>query len=98
LLSFWKITINSKEGKTKHLMLKIAVDEKQKRASWIEAMSGKLPNLAASNDLPELWKENIKKNKIVFQEIIHRDLVYKGIIAEGASYSAEPLAFCGIGG
>jgi hypothetical protein len=97
LITYWKAAITTKEGATNHLILKIAIDENQKRAPWAESLIVKLPVLETSNTSPDIWENMANRNKSVFQDLIHRELLYRGIIGEGASYSVEPLAFFGIG-
>jgi len=96
LLSYWKIAITTKEGATNRSVLKLGVDEQQRRAPWIESMNVNLHDLEASNSLQDYWRSIASKNKSIYQELIHRELLYKGLIGEGVSYSAEPLAFFGI--
>jgi SNF2 family DNA or RNA helicase len=94
LLSFWNVHISTQEGIQGHIITKLGIDANGSRAPWIEAAGDclstvSIPPLSSQlNVLKSLAKEN--KNRI--QELLHRDLVYKGILTEGASYSAEPLA------
>ena len=98
LLTVWKATISTKEGVTNHHILKIAIDSNQKRAPRLESITNKLSNLELSNTPSDIWENIANMNKSVFQNLIHRELLYKGIINEGTSYSVEPLAFFGIDG
>jgi SNF2 family DNA or RNA helicase len=48
-----------------------------------------------SADIPtsaSTWKILAKENKSKLQEYLHRELIYKGLVGEGVSYSAVPIA------
>jgi hypothetical protein len=96
LLSFWHITITTKEGQTRHLILKIGIDTKNNRAPWIESASAKLNELSPKPSFSENWNKIAADSKTHFQELLHRELSYKGLINGGASYSLVPLALFGL--
>jgi SNF2 family DNA or RNA helicase len=98
LLSFWRTIITTKAGSTNHYILKIAIDEHQKRAPWLESIIIKLTDLEVSNTPTDTWIKIANENKPEFQKLIYRELSYRGLIGEGVSYSVEPLAFFGING
>jgi SNF2 family DNA or RNA helicase len=99
LLVFWNVNITTQEGLQSHIITKIGIDIKGNRAPWLETFCGKLSAITMSGSSPQLnaMQSLAKKNKTRIQEILHRDLVYKGILTEGISYSATPLAMLAIG-
>jgi hypothetical protein len=93
ILSFWNVNITTQEGIQGHIITKIGIDADGNRAPWIETVGSHLSTVSITSLSSQLdtLKMLIKENKIRVQELLHRDLVYKGIITEGISYSADPL-------
>jgi hypothetical protein len=53
--------------------------------------------MADSRSMPaDSWKETVTRHKQKVQELLHRELLYSGIISEEMSYSASLLAVFGI--
>jgi hypothetical protein len=99
ILSFWNVCITARDGIQGRIVTRIGIDANGSRSPRIEAAGDYLstvlvaPLPAQLDALKSLAMEN--KNRI--QELLHRDLVYRGLLSEDASYSAEPLAlifFC----
>ncbi len=97
LLTTWKINAQTKDGLVSHHIINIGVTEDGNRASWLEQLDDKI--LAVNNDSPfraEFWQNIALNHKQHIQELLHRELVYSGIISEGMSYSSRLLAVLGV--
>lgn len=97
LLTIWKVNVQGKDGQTNLNIVKIGLGEDGSRAPWLERIEGNLlginaPNLKTVGD----WTlfAHAKKQKLF--ELLHRELVYSGIINEDTSYWATPIAIIGI--
>ena len=97
LLTTWKINAQTKDGLVSHHIINIGITEDGNRAPWLEQLDDKI--LAVNNDSParaEFWQNIALNHKQHIQELLHRELIYSGIISEEASYSSNLLAVLGI--
>ncbi len=97
LLTTWKINAQTKDGLVSHHIINIGITEDGNRAPWLEHLNDKI--LAVNNDSPvraEFWKNIALNHKRHIQELLHRELVYSGIINEEMSYSSRLLAVFGV--
>jgi hypothetical protein len=97
VLTYWNVNTTTKEGLSRNHLVKIGIDTKNNRAPWIESFSEKIESIQEASTPLETWHTLATENKERIQEYLHRDLAYKGIISEGVSYSAVPIAIIGIG-
>jgi hypothetical protein len=97
LLTYWNVNTTAKEGLSRNHIVKLGIDTKGNRAPWIESNSEKAEIMQFSTETPDTWKTLAKENKVRIQEYLHRELAYKGIVSEGVSYSAVPVAMIGMG-
>jgi hypothetical protein len=96
LLTYWSVNTNSKEGFNSNYILKIAIDTKNSRAAWIESGSENMSTMLPPSAITGTWKNLVIENKNRLQEYLHRELIYRGLVAEGVSYSAIPIAIFAI--
>jgi hypothetical protein len=95
LLTYWSVNTNSKEGFNSNYILKIGIDTKNSRAAWVESSSESVLAMLPPSAPIDTWKNLAKENKSRFQEYLHRELIYRGLVVEGVSYSAVPIAMFG---
>jgi SNF2 family DNA or RNA helicase len=97
LLTVWKISTQSKDGKSSHYIVHVGMTEDGARAPWLEQQKDKILLMEPSQSVsPENWQILALQKKRRLQELLHRELNYSGIINDEMSYSAEPLALYGI--
>jgi hypothetical protein len=97
MLTYWFVTTNSKEGFNSNHIVKIGIDNKSNRAAWIESGSDNIAVIVPSSASIDTWKNLAGENKSRLQEYLHRELIYKGLITEGVSYSAVLIAMFAVG-
>jgi SNF2 family DNA or RNA helicase len=97
LLTYWNVNTTAKEGLSRNYIVKLGIDLKGSRAPWIESSSEKAASIQSAIQTSGTWKSLAKENKAHIQEYLHRELAYKGIVSEGVSYSAVPVAMFGMG-
>ncbi len=92
LLTVWKIVTNSAGGKTSQHIVRIAITSSGERAPWLERLGDRLMAMTptAIENISTL-NTSLLQSKDKIQELLHRELVYSGIIAEGTDYSATVL-------
>jgi hypothetical protein len=67
------------------------------RAPWLEKLGDKILGMADSGSMhTDDWQEIVARHKQKVQELLHRELLYSGIISEEMTYSASLLAVFGI--
>jgi hypothetical protein len=96
LLTYWNVNTTAKEGLSRNYIVKLGIDLKGSRAPWIESSSEKAASIQSAIQTSGTWKSLAKENKAHIQEYLHRELAYKGIVSEGVSYSAVPVAMFGM--
>jgi hypothetical protein len=96
LLTIWKISTQGKDGQASHHIVRIGLTSDGARAPWLERLNDKLLGLHAPSSSYEKWKTLAAEKKLQLQSLLHRELIYSGIINDEMSYSATPLAFVGI--
>lgn len=92
ILAFWQVTIHGKNGMIQNQILKIGVNRSGQRIPKLERfaqnlLSAKSPSKPSSFSISEM-KTILEKN---IPEILHRDLVFKGVLQEGDAYSTMLL-------
>jgi hypothetical protein len=96
-LMVWKINTQAKDGQANHHIVRIGMTKDGDRAPWLEKLGDKILGMADSGSMPaDYWKEIVTRHKQKVQELLHRELLYSGIISEEMSYSATLLAVFGI--
>jgi len=94
VLVVWKISTQGKDGQTNHHVVKIGMDESGARAPWVERLEDKLMGLQPCGDAGP-WRDFVLSRKAKHQELLHRELLYTGVIDDEVTYSATPLGiFC----
>ncbi len=97
LLTVWKIHTNTKDGQTSQHIVRIGISTGGARAPWLEVLKEELLTLIPlSTESGVDWPSFASQNKSRIHELLHRELVYTGIINEEMSYSATFLAVFGI--
>jgi len=97
LLYVWSVQTQGKDSHlTKHI-ISIAITEDGDRAPWLEKLGEKLLSIneIRTGDINK-WKILAGNNKQKISEILHRDLLYTGVIEEDMTYSSKLLALFGI--
>jgi superfamily II DNA or RNA helicase len=94
ILSLWNVETSTKEGAGSRIIAKIGIDSNGSRAPRLESLASRLHEISIvpMPSPPQVLVSLAKKNKTLIQELLHRELTYRGIITEGTSYSATPLA------
>jgi SNF2 family DNA or RNA helicase len=96
-LMVWKINTQAKDGQANHHIVRIGMTKDGDRAPWLEKLGDKILGMADSGSMhADYWKEIVARHKQKVQELLHRELLYSGIISEEMSYSATLLAVFGI--
>lgn len=96
-LMVWKINTQAKDGQANHHIVRIGMTQDGDRAPWLEKLGDKILGMADSGSMhADYWKEIVTRHKQKVQELLHRELLYSGIISEEMSYSATLLAVFGI--
>ncbi|MCK5684185.1 helicase, partial [bacterium] len=97
LLIVWKIDTHAKDGQASHHVVNIAMTDTGERAPWLERLGDKLLTMepAVSHD-SRLWQNMAAKHKQRSQELLHRELLYSGVISDEMSYSAKIVSVFGI--
>jgi len=97
LLGIWKVNTQGKDGRSNHHIVRIAMNEAGDRAPWLERLGDKILAMEPpTSKTADGWAELTIKMKPRLHELLHRDLIYSGIINEEMSYSANLLAIAGI--
>lgn len=67
------------------------------RAPWLERLEDKTLGMEPlTPEATDAWRRIALERKQRLQELLHRELIYSGIISEEMSYSAVPLAIFGL--
>lgn len=67
------------------------------RAPWLEKLDEKILNKSGSDPSNIVfWQNTASQQRQKIQELLHRELLYSGIISEDMSYSAPLLAVFGV--
>ncbi|MCL7412856.1 MAG: SNF2-related protein [ANME-2 cluster archaeon] len=97
LLTVWKVNTRTKDGQTSHHIIRIGMTIEGDRAPWLEQLKEKILHKKGSNsNNSEFWQNIASQQRQRIQELLHRELLYSGIISEDMSYSAPLLAVFGI--
>ena len=96
MLTFWKISTHGKDGRAGTHVVRIGINPNGDRAPWLERLDSQLLGMQPPSGSLDEWKVLAISNKVRLQELVHRELIYSGIINEEMSYSAVPLAVLGI--
>ncbi|MDA0524209.1 DEAD/DEAH box helicase [Methanococcoides alaskense] len=97
LLTVWKVNTQTKDGQTAHHIVRIGMTTDGDRAPWLEQLGEELIGIRHSNSKDiDFWKSTATRQRQRIQELLHRELLYSGIINEEISYSAPLLAVFGI--
>ena len=97
LLTVWKVNTQSKDGQTTHHIVRIGITIDGDRAPWLEKLDEKILNKSGSKPSNIVfWQNTASQQRQKIQELLHRELLYLGIISEDMSYSAPLLAVFGI--
>lgn len=93
LLSTWKVVASSVGGKTKQYIIPIGMTREGNRAPWLEHLGNRIMTLSPPDRSETFsWQHTAIEHKAQLQEILHRELLYTGIITEEMDYSASLLA------
>jgi len=97
VLTVWKIQTNTKDGKASYHIVHIGISPSGKRAPWLERLGEKILNMEPmdQSNIPD-WYSLATNNKQQCQALLHRELLFSGIISEEMTYSATLLALFGI--
>lgn len=97
LLTIWKIHTHAKDGQSANHVIRIAINTEGDRAPYLERLQDKLLGMTApATDTATEWQSLAISKKTKLQELLHRELLYAGIITPEMSYSATPIALIGI--
>lgn len=97
LLTIWKVTVQGKDGQANLKIVKIGLSEEGSRAPWLERIEDDLLKLNVPvNKTIDDWRIFAANMKQRIVEILHRELLFSGLINDDMSYSAIPLAIIGI--
>lgn len=97
LLTIWKVNVQGKDGQSNLKIVKIGLNEEGSRAPWLERFEGNILSIdSPSSKTLEYWKLFTLNMKQRLLEILHRELIYTGVINEDVSYLATPIAILGI--
>ena len=97
LLTIWKINTQTKDGLESHHIVNIGITEDGNRAPWIERLNDKILALKIDSSTKAAFWQNIALNhKQRIQELLHRELIYSGIVSEEMSYSVSLLTVLGV--
>jgi len=98
ILTTWKIQTQNKDGHSTNHIIRLAITIDGNRAPWLEKLESRLLGIRAIDDSIVLnkFKAFTANLKSRINEMLHRELIYKGIITEEMSYSSTLLAFLGI--
>ncbi|NOQ46593.1 MAG: hypothetical protein GQ559_07975 [Desulfobulbaceae bacterium] len=97
LLIVWKIDTHAKDGQSSHHVVNIAMTDTGERAPWLERLGNKLLTMepAVSND-SQTWQSLATEYKQRSLELLHRELLYSGVISDEMSYSAKIVSVFGV--
>jgi len=96
-LTICKVNTRTKDGLEGHHIVNIGITKDGNRAPWLERLNDKI--LAIKNDnstKTEFWQNIALNHKQHIQGLLHRELIYSGIINEEMSYSTKFLAVLGV--
>jgi len=97
MLTFWKVNTQTKDGQTTHHIVRIGITIDGDRAQCLEHLDDKILNNFWSNSTDIVFRKKIaSQQRQRIQELLHRELLYSGIISEDMSYSNSLLAVFGI--
>lgn len=96
LIAFWEISTHGKDGQTRRHVIKMGMNADGDRATWLERLDDKLLEMQSPAAPAVQWKTLADSKKIRLQELLHRELMYSGIINDELSYAATPLAVVGV--
>lgn len=96
LLTIWRIITQAKDGQTRHSIINIAMTPDGERAPWLERLEKDLVSLQNDGDSAGYWQEIAASKKQVLNELLLRELKYKGLITDETTYSTELLGLVGI--
>lgn len=97
MLTVWKVNTQTKDSQTTQHIVRIGITIDGDRAPWLEKLGDKILNNFWSNSTDIVfWKNTASKQRQRIQELLHRELLYTGIISEDMSYSNSLLAIFGI--
>ncbi|MBF0233374.1 MAG: DEAD/DEAH box helicase [Desulfamplus sp.] len=97
ILYQWLIQAQGKNGQTSRYIIPVAITEQGDRAPWLEKTGEKLLTMSeVQEDVVLEWRTLAKQNKQKIKEILHRELIYSGIIQDNMTYSATLLVVYGI--
>ncbi len=97
LLTVWKVNTQTKDSQTTHHIVRIGITIDGDRAPWLENLDDKiLSNIWSNSSDIVFWKNIASQQRQRIQELLHRELLYSGIISEDMSYSNSLLAVFGI--
>ncbi|MBF0302143.1 MAG: DEAD/DEAH box helicase [Desulfamplus sp.] len=97
ILYNWLIQTQGKNGLTSRHIVSVAITKQGDRAPWLEKIGEKLLTMSEiQEDFVLEWRTLAQQNKQKIKEILHRELIYSGIIEDNMTYSATLLAVYGI--
>ena len=97
LLTIWKVNAQTKDGQITHHIVRIGITVDGDRAPWLEQHNEKILSKSGLNPSNiAFWQNTTSQQRQKIQELLHRELLYSGIISEDMSYSAPLLAVFGI--
>lgn len=97
LLTVWKVSAEGENGQSGHHVIRIAMSVDGERAPWLERLEDKTLGMEPlTPEATDAWRRIALERKQRLQELLHRELIYSGIISEEMSYSAVPLAIFGL--
>ena len=97
LLTIWKVNAQTKDGQITHHIVRIGITVDGDRAPWLEQHNEKILSKSGLNPSNIVfWQNTTSQQRQKIQELLHRELLYSGIISEDMSYSAPLLAVFGI--
>lgn len=99
LLTIWLVVINGKGGQVQQKIVKLGLNTRGERSPYLERISQDLLRLQPSQ--AHHFKDTLQVGRLVndtASELLHRELLYSGLLQEDASYSSRLLACIGISG
>jgi len=97
LLTIWKINTQTKEGQSRHSVITIGMTPEGERAPWLERLKEQFYLLIPDEGGPGFWKEIANSKRQHLNELLLRELKYRGLLGDDSSYTADLIGMVGIG-
>lgn len=93
ILTVWQVSVQDSTERFVQRIIPIGVDAQGKRSKPIELLAGSLTNLSAGSASRTTPATRTKLVGTVIPDMLHRDLVHKGLLSESATMSKRLLAW-----